>query len=178
MVTQPKHSWNDAKWVEERDSQRPLERPISIYEVHLGSWRLNPLEDNRSLSYLELADELSAYALDMNFTHIELLPVMMHPFSGSWGYQVTGYYAPQPNFGSPDDLREFVDRLHQNGIGVILDWVPAHFPRDDFALARFDGTALYEHEDPRRGAHPDWGTLVFNYARNEVRNFLISNALY
>jgi 1,4-alpha-glucan branching enzyme len=178
VVTRPTHSWSDAKWIEERDSQRPLERPISIYEVHLGSWRLNPQEGNRSLSYLELADELSAYALDMNFTHIELLPVMMHPFSGSWGYQVTGYYAPQPNYGSPDDFREFVDRLHQNGLGVILDWVPAHFPRDDFALARFDGTALYEHVDPRRGAHPDWGTLVFNFGRHEVRNFLNANALF
>ena len=114
----------------------------------------------------------------MGFTHIELLPVMAHPFTGSWGYQVTGYFAPTPRFGSPDDLREFVDRLHQNGIGVILDWVPAHFPRDDFALARFDGTALYEHADPRRGAHPDWGTLVFNYGRHEVRNFLVSNALF
>ena len=114
----------------------------------------------------------------MGFTHVELLPVMAHPFSGSWGYQVTGYFAPTPRYGSPDDLREFVDRLHSNGIGVILDWVPAHFPRDDFALARFDGTALYEHADPRRGAHPDWGTLVFNYGRHEVRNFLIANALF
>ena len=142
-----------------------LQGPMSIYEVHLGSWRLNPLEDNRSLTYLELADELAAYARDMGFTHIELLPVMAHPFTGSWGYQVTSYFAPTPRFGSPDDFREFVDRLHQNGLGVILDWVPAHFPRDDFALARFDGTALYEHADPRRGAHPDWGTLVFNYGR-------------
>ncbi len=151
---------------------------MSIYEVHLGSWRLNPLEGNRSLSYLELADELSAYARDMGFTHIELMPVMAHPFTGSWGYQVTGYFAPTPRYGSPDEFRTFVDRMHQNGIGVILDWVPAHFPRDDFALARFDGTALYEHADPRRGAHPDWGTLVFNYGRNEVRNFLLSNALF
>ena len=151
---------------------------MSIYEVHLGSWRLNPLEGNRPLTYLELADELSAYAKDMGFTHIELLPVMAHPFTGSWGYQVTGYFAPTPRFGSPDDFREFVDRVHQNGLGVILDWVPAHFPRDDFALARFDGTALYEHADPRRGAHPDWGTLVFNYGRHEVRNFLVSNALF
>ena len=145
---------------------------MSVYEVHLGSWRLNPLEDNRSLTYLELADELAAYAKDMGFTHLELLPVMHHPFSGSWGYQVTGYYAPSPRFGSPDDFREFVDRLHGHGLGVILDWVPAHFPRDEFALARFDGTALYEHADPRRGAHPDWGTLVFNYGRHEVKNFL------
>ena len=137
-----------------------------------------PAEGNRSLTYLELADELAAYAKDMGFTHIELMPVMAHPFSGSWGYQVTGYFAPTPRYGSPDEFRAFVDRLHQAGLGVILDWVPAHFPRDDFALARFDGTALYEHDDPRRGAHPDWGTLVFNYGRNEVRNFLLANALY
>jgi 1,4-alpha-glucan branching enzyme len=178
VVFQPKHRWKDKKWLEHRKECVPLDEPISIYEVHLGSWRLNPLEDNRSLSYRELADELSAYAKDMGFTHIELLPVMAHPFTGSWGYQVTGYFAPTPRFGSPDDFRKFVDALHSNGLGVILDWVPAHFPRDDFALARFDGTALYEHEDPRRGAHPDWGTLVFNYGRNEVRNFLLSNALF
>src|SRR4051812_40182658 len=178
VVHQPKHEWTDAKWLEQRRAEKPLDGPMSIYEVHLGSWRLNPLEGNRPLTYLELADELSAYAKDMGFTHIELLPVMAHPFTGSWGYQVTGYFAPTPRFGSPDDFREFVDRVHQNGIGVILDWVPAHFPRDDFALARFDGTALYEHADPRRGAHPDWGTLVFNYGRHEVRNFLVSNALF
>jgi 1,4-alpha-glucan branching enzyme len=178
VVTQPKHEWKDADWLELRRDTQPLERPMSIYEVHLGSWRLNSLEDNRSLTYLELADELSAYAKDMGFTHVELLPVMSHPFSGSWGYQVTGYFAPAAQYGSPDELREFIDRMHQNGIGVILDWVPAHFPRDDFALARFDGTALYEHEDPRRGAHPDWGTLVFNYGRREVRNFLVANALF
>jgi 1,4-alpha-glucan branching enzyme len=146
--------------------------------VHLGSWRRNPLEGDRSLGYLELADELADYVRDLGFTHVELLPVMEHPFSGSWGYQVSGYFAPTARFGSPDDFRGFVDRLHQAGIGVILDWVPAHFPRDDWALARFDGTALYEHRDPRRGAHPDWGTLVFNLARKEVRNFLLANALY
>jgi 1,4-alpha-glucan branching enzyme len=178
VVHHPEHEWTDAEWLESRRQSKPLEGPMSIYEVHLGSWRLNPLEGNRSLSYLELADELSAYALDMGFTHIELLPVMAHPFTGSWGYQVTGYFAPTPRFGSPDDFREFVDRLHSKGLGVILDWVPAHFPRDDFALARFDGTALYEHADPRRGAHPDWGTLVFNFGRHEVRNFLVSNALF
>jgi 1,4-alpha-glucan branching enzyme len=130
------------------------------------------------LTYLELADELADYVTDLGFTHVELLPVMEHPFSGSWGYQVTGYFAPTSRFGSPDDFRCFVDRLHRNGVGVILDWVPAHFPRDDWALARFDGTALYEHADPRRGAHPDWGTLIFNLSRNEVRNFLLSNAIY
>ena len=178
IVHEPQHEWRDAKWMEQRHKSTPLEAPMSVYEVHLGSWRLNPLEDNRSLTYLELADELAAYAKDMGFTHLELLPVMHHPFSGSWGYQVTGYYAPSPRFGSPDDFREFVDRLHGHGLGVILDWVPAHFPRDEFALARFDGTALYEHADPRRGAHPDWGTLVFNYGRHEVRNFLVANALF
>jgi len=151
---------------------------MSIYEVHLGSWRLNPLEDNRSLTYSELAEELAAYVNDMGFTHVELLPVMAHPFTGSWGYQVTSYFAPTPRFGSPDELRGFVDALHGHGIGVLLDWVPAHFPRDDWALARFDGTALYEHEDPRRGSHPDWGTLIFNIGRNEVRNFLLANALF
>jgi 1,4-alpha-glucan branching enzyme len=180
VICRPQHEWSadDAAFLAERAQSQPLGEPISIYEVHLGSWRLNSLEDNRSLTYAELADELSAYATDMGFTHIELLPVMAHPFSGSWGYQVTGYYAPTPNYGSPDDMRAFVDRLHARGIGVILDWVPAHFPRDEFALARFDGSALYEHADPRRGAHPDWGTLVFNFGRHEVRNFLISNALF
>ena len=178
VVHEPKHAWADEEWLAARRESEPLHGPMSIYEVHLGSWRLNPLEDNRSLTYLELADELAAYARDMGFTHIELMPVMAHPFTGSWGYQVTSYFAPTPRFGSPDDFREFVDRLHSHGLGVILDWVPAHFPRDDFALARFDGTALYEHADPRRGAHPDWGTLIFNYGRSEVRNFLVSNALF
>jgi 1,4-alpha-glucan branching enzyme len=180
VVFEPRHQWSseDADWAARRREGTPLDEPISIYEVHLGSWRLNTLEGNRRLSYLELADELAAYVHDMGFTHVELLPVMAHPFSGSWGYQVTGYFAPTPRYGSPDDMRQFVDRMHEHEIGVILDWVPAHFPRDEFALARFDGTALYEHQDPRRGAHPDWGTLVFNYGRHEVRNFLISNALF
>jgi 1,4-alpha-glucan branching enzyme len=180
VVFNSSYRWSDgdSEWLTLRHEARPLRRPVSIYEVHVGSWRLNPLEDNRSLTYLELADELCAYVSDMGFTHVELLPVMAHPFTGSWGYQVTGYFAPTPRYGSPDDLRQFIDRLHQSGIGVIVDWVPAHFPRDDFALARFDGTALYEHADPRRGEHPDWGTLVFNYGRHEVRNFLISNALF
>jgi 1,4-alpha-glucan branching enzyme len=178
VVFESEHEWRDDKWLAARRESAPLDGPMSIYEVHLGSWRLNPLEDNRSLTYLELADELAAYAKDMGFTHLELMPVMAHPFSGSWGYQVTGYYAPTPRFGSPDDFREFVDRLHSHGLGVIVDWVPAHFPKDEFALARFDGTALYEHADPRRGEHPDWGTLVFNYGRHEVRNFLIANALF
>jgi 1,4-alpha-glucan branching enzyme len=178
VVSESHYRWEDADWLTRRAEGQPLAEPMSIYEVHVGSWRLNPLEDNRSLTDLELADELSAYVKDLGFTHVELLPVMAHPFSGSWGYQVTGYFAPAPHFGSPDDLRRFVERMHSSGVGVIVDWVPAHFPRDDFALARFDGTALYEHADPRRGAHPDWGTLVFNYGRHEVRNFLIANALF
>ena len=180
VVYQPGHHWSDADtaFLAQRREHQPVAEPVSIYEVHLGSWRLNSLEDNRELTYSELADELSAYATDMGFTHVELLPVMAHPFSGSWGYQVTGYFAPTPRYGSPDDLRAFIDKLHARGIGVLLDWVPAHFPRDDFGLARFDGTALYEHADPRRGSHPDWGTLVFNFGRYEVRNFLISNALF
>ena len=180
VVTQPRHEWSksDAQWLERARGGRAAVRSDVDLEVHLGSWRLNSLEDNRPLTYLELADELSAYVRDMGFTHIELLPVMHHPFSGSWGYQVTGYFAPTPRHGTPDELREFIDRMHADGIGVILDWVPAHFPRDEFALARFDGTALYEHADPRRGAHPDWGTLVFNFGRHEVRNFLLANALF
>jgi 1,4-alpha-glucan branching enzyme len=180
VVTVAQHRWSkdDERFLNERREQSPLTRPVSIYEVHVGSWRLNSLQDNRPLTYTELADELSAYVTDMGFTHVELLPVMAHPFTGSWGYQVTGYFAPTPRYGSPDDLRGFIDRMHARGVGVILDWVPAHFPRDEFALARFDGSALYEHADPRRGEHPDWGTLVFNFGRREVRNFLISNALF
>jgi 1,4-alpha-glucan branching enzyme len=174
VVYRSHYRWKDSDW--RRES--PHEKPISIYEVHLGSWRLNPLEGNRSLTYAELADELAAYVKDMGFTHVELLPVMEHPFSGSWGYQVSGYFAPTARYGRPDDFRAFVDGMHQAGVGVILDWVPAHFPRDDWALARFDGTALYEHADPRRGAHPEWGTLIFNYGRNEVRNFLLASALF
>jgi 1,4-alpha-glucan branching enzyme len=173
-----RHDWADDEWLERRRASDPLAEPVSIYEVHLESWRRNPLEGNRSLTYLELADALADYANDLGFTHVELLPVMAHPFPGSWGYQVTGYFAPTPRLGEPDDLRAFVERLHGHGLGVILDWVPAHFPRDEWALARFDGTALYEHADPRRGAHPDWGTLVFNLGRTEVRNFLLSNALF
>ena len=144
---------------------------MSIYEVHLGSWR-------PGLSYRELADQLTDYVTELGFTHVEFLPVAEHPFGGSWGYQVTSYYAPTSRFGSPDDFRYLVDRLHQAGIGVLLDWVPAHFPRDAWALARFDGTPLYEHADPRRGEHPDWGTLIFDYGRPEVRNFLVANAIY
>ena len=178
IVFESSHEWGDAEWLEQRRSADALARPLSVYEVHLGSWRLNPLEGNRPLTYRELGEELAEYGTDMGFTHVELLPVMEHPFAPSWGYQVTGYFAPTARFGDPDDFRALVDRMHQAGIGVILDWVPAHFPRDDWALARFDGTALYEHEDPRRGSHPDWGTLVFNFGRNEVRNFLLAGALY
>jgi 1,4-alpha-glucan branching enzyme len=177
VVFRSRHAWSDGAWQERRTASHPWSEPMSIYEVHLPSWRWNPLEGNRSLTYHELADELTDYVVDMGFTHVELLPVMEHPFGGSWGYQVTGFFAPTARLGSPDDFRVLVERLHERGIGVILDWVPAHFPRDDFALARFDGTALYEHADPRRGAHPDWGTLIFNYGRTEVRNFLLSSAL-
>jgi 1,4-alpha-glucan branching enzyme len=175
-IFRSRHEWSDDEWLERRRASKPYDEPMSVYEVHLGSWR-RTLE-NEALGYRDLADQLATYATDLGFTHVELLPVMEHPYSGSWGYQVSGYFAPTSRFGDPDDFRAFVDELHRQGVGVILDWVPAHFPRDEWALARFDGTALYEHEDPRRGAHPDWGTLVFNYGRNEVRNFLLANALF
>ncbi len=180
VVTRSRHTWgeHETDWRMRRAGGVPHAEPMSVYEVHLASWRRNPLEDNRSLTYLELADELADYVLDMGFTHVELLPVMAHPFEGSWGYQVTSYFAPTPRFGSPDDLRVMIERFHERGLGVILDWVPAHFPRDAFALAEFEGRPLYEYADPRRGAHPDWGTLVFDFGRNEVRHFLINNALY
>ena len=177
IVHRSRHVWRDAEWMERRRATQPHERPMSIYEVHLGSWRLNPEEGNRSLRYLELAEELAEYVSDLGFTHVELMPVMEHPFSGSWGYQVTSYFAPTARFGAPDDFKQFVDHLHSRDIGVIVDWVPAHFPRDDWALARFDGTSLYEH-DHLRGSHPDWGTLIFNYGRHEVRNFLESSAFF
>jgi 1,4-alpha-glucan branching enzyme len=177
IVHRSTYEWNDDAWLTRCREAEALAAPVSIYEVHLGSWRRH-VHDNTPLTYTELADELADYVTDLGFTHVELLPVMEHPFTGSWGYQVTGYFAPTSRFGEPDDFRAFVDRLHERGVGVILDWVPAHFPRDEWALARFDGTALYEHEDPRRGFHPDWGTLVFNYGRNEVRNFLLANALF
>jgi 1,4-alpha-glucan branching enzyme len=165
------HQWGDQAWLAGRARRNPLTSPMSIYEVHLGSWR-------PGLSYVELAEQLTEYVTALGFTHVEFLPVAEHPFGGSWGYQVTSYYAPTARFGSPDDFRYLVDRLHQAGIGVLVDWVPAHFPRDIWALARFDGTPLYEHPDPRRGEHPDWGTLIFNYGRTEVRNFLVANAIY
>ena len=170
------YGWKDGAWMEARGARNSRDAPISIYEVHLGSWRRGP--DGGFLNYRELADSLSTYVSDMGYTHIELLPITEHPFDGSWGYQTTGYFAPTSRFGSPDDFRYFVDRLHRSGIGVILDWVPAHFPKDRHALADFDGTALYEHADPRRGEHRDWGTLIFNFGRNEVRNLLLSSAVY
>jgi 1,4-alpha-glucan branching enzyme len=171
IVFGSRHRWNDADWLAARRAGEPLGSPVSIYEVHAPSWR-------HGLGWRELADQLAPYVNDLGFTHVELMPAMHHPYSGSWGYQVTGYYAPLSSLGTPDDFREFVDTMHRHGIGVILDWVPAHFPRDDWALANFDGTHLFEHADPRRGAHPDWGTLVFNLGRTEVRNFLLANALF
>jgi 1,4-alpha-glucan branching enzyme len=178
VVFESSYDWGDAEWVQRRREADPWSRPMSVYECHLGSWRHVPEEGDRSLTYRELAEQLPAYLTEMGFTHVEFLPVAEHPFGGSWGYQVTSYYAPTSRFGTPDDFRFLVDALHQAGIGVIVDWVPAHFPKDAFALARFDGTALYEHEDPRQGEHPDWGTLVFNFGRHEVSNFLLANALY
>jgi 1,4-alpha-glucan branching enzyme len=170
------YRWNDAAWMEKR-SAAP-DRPLSIYEVHAASWRRVPEEDHRSLTWRELAVKVADHAVALGFTHVELMPVAEHPFGGSWGYQVGAYYAPTARHGHPDDFRFFVDHLHQRGLGVIIDWVPGHFPRDAFALAKFDGTALYEHSDPRQGEHPDWGTLIFNFGRNEVRNFLLANALF
>jgi len=170
-VTESHYQWGDQRWTRERADRDVLTNPTSIYEVHLGSWR-------RGLSYTDLARELTSYVTEMGFTHVEFLPVAEHPFGGSWGYQVTSYYAPTSRFGTPDEFRYLVDSLHQAGIGVFLDWVPAHFPRDSWALAQFDGTPLYEHSDPRRGQHPDWGTLIFDYGRPEVRNFLVANAIY
>ncbi len=172
----PQFEWDDAEWLEQRARWDWQHAPLSIYEFHPGSWRRDP--SGNFLNYREMAEQLADYVLQLGFTHVELLPVMEHPLDDSWGYQCTGYFAPSQRFGSPDDFRYFVDLLHRRGIGVILDWVPAHFPRDAHALARFDGTALYEHEDPRRGEHTDWGTLIFNYGRNEVKNFLLASANY
>jgi 1,4-alpha-glucan branching enzyme len=173
------YRWGDDEWMASRNQDGPwYERPMAIYEVHLGSWARVPEEGSRFLTYRELAHRLVPYVKDMGFSHIELLPVMEHPFSGSWGYQVLGFFAPTSRFGPPEDFKYFVDVCHRAGIGVILDWVPGHFPKDDHGLARFDGTALYEHADPRQGEHQDWGTLIFNYGRTEVRNFLLSSALF
>ena len=173
-----RYAWGDAEWMASRASRNPLESPTAIYEVHLGSWKRKPEEGNRYLTYRELADELIPYVRDLGFTHIELLPVSEHPFDGSWGYQTLGYFAPTARFGTPLEFMAFVDRCHQAGIGLILDWVPAHFPKDWHGLNFFDGTHLYEHADPRKGEHADWGTLIFNYGRREVANFLLSNALF
>ncbi|OEV05795.1 glycogen branching protein [Streptomyces oceani] len=171
VVDEPGHVWRDAEWLARRAERGWHEAPLSVYEVHLASWR-------PGLGYRELAEQLPAYVRDLGFTHVELMPAAEHPFGGSWGYQVTGFYAPTARLGSPDDFKELVDALHRAGIGVLMDWVPAHFPKDDWALARFDGSPLYEHGDPVRAEHPDWGTLEFDHGRREVRNFLVANALY
>ncbi|MFP8903395.1 1,4-alpha-glucan branching enzyme [Streptomyces atacamensis] len=171
IVEESAYTWHDEEWLAHRAERAPHQAPLSVYEVHLPSWR-------PGLTYRELAEQLPAYVKDLGFTHVELMPVAEHPFGGSWGYQVTGFYAPTARMGTPDDFRYLVDRLHQEGIGVLMDWVPAHFPKDEWALARFDGTALYEHSDPARAEHPDWGTLEFNFGRTEVRNFLVANAVY
>jgi 1,4-alpha-glucan branching enzyme len=171
------YEWNDDEWMRTRQARNAFDAPISIYEVHLGSWRRNP-DDNRPLGYREIAGPLAEYVRKMNFTHVELLPIMEHPFYGSWGYQCTGFFAPTSRYGTPQDFMHLVDVLHQNGIGVILDWVPSHFPTDEHGLSYFDGTHLFEHADPRQGFHPDWNSLIFNLGRNEVRSFLSSSALY
>ena len=178
VVSLDRYQWADRDWMARRQDVNKFDAPMSFYEVHLGSWRRPGDDHHRWMTYREMAHELVDYAKDMGFTHLELLPVAEHPFSGSWGYQTVGYFAPTSRYGTPEDFMYFVDHCHQSGLGVILDWVPAHFPRDGHGLARFDGTALYEHADPRKGEHKDWGTLIFNYGRHEVRNFLLSNALF
>ena len=172
------YTWGDGKWLEDRKTKNALNQPISVYEVHLGSWKRNPAEEFRSLTYRELAEELVPYVKEMGFTHVEFMPVMEHPYHMSWGYQGVGYFAPTSRFGTPEDFMFLMDSFHQAGIGVYLDWVPSHFPGDAHGLFRYDGTALYEHEDPRKGFHPDWKSYIFNYGRNEVRAFLISSARF
>ena len=171
------YKWKDAAWMEKREDKNTDEQPMAIYEMHLGSWK-RPTDGREFYNYRDIASLLADYLLMMNYNYVELMPIMEHPYDPSWGYQVTGYYAPTSRYGSPADFMYFVDYLHSKGIGVILDWVPAHFPKDEHGLGRFDGTALYEHENPRRGEHPHWGTYIYNYGRNEVRNFLVANALY
>ena len=171
IVNETHYEWNDDEWIARREASRAHAEPMSVYEVHLGGWR-------HGLSYRELADQLVSYVTWQGYTHVEFMPLAEHPFAPSWGYQVTGYFSPTSRYGSPDDLRYLIDKLHQAGIGVIMDWVPGHFPKDGWALGRFDGTALYEHADPRQGEHKDWGTYIFNYGRNEVKSFLVSSALY
>jgi 1,4-alpha-glucan branching enzyme len=177
VVWETRFNWTDKKWIKKRAEEKPLEQALAIYECHIGSWRRHA-EDNRFLSYRELAEELPAYCRYMKYTHVEFMPVMEHPFYGSWGYQITGYFAPSSRYGTPDDFMYLIDKLHEADIGVILDWVPSHFPTDEHGLGFFDGTHLYEYEDPNKGFHPDWKSFIFNYGRNEVRSFLISNALY
>ena len=172
------YEWSDHEWMAARRQRNALDAPMAIYEMHLGSWRRVPEENNRSLTYHELAPQLAEYIQRLGFTHVEFLPVMEHPFYGSWGYEVTGYFAPTSRYGTPQDFMYLIDYLHQHGIGVILDWVPAHFPRDEHGLGYFDGTHLFEHQDPQQGLHPDWDSFIFNYGRNEVRSFLLSNALF
>ncbi len=178
VVYESKYNFRDSRWMKKRAAREHFREPLSIYEVHFGSWRRHVEENNRPFTYREMAEPLGDYVDEIGFTHVEFLPLKEHPYGPSWGYQVSNYYAPSARYGTPDDLRYLIDYLHQRGIGVIMDWVPAHFPKDAFALARYDGTALYEHLDPRKGEHPDWGTYIFNYGRNEVRNFLLANALY
>ena len=176
LLFEEEFRWSDQRWLKERDSGDLLRRPVSIYEVHAGSWRRKPGQDNRYLSYLELAEELIPYVLEMGFTHIEFMPLSEFPFAGSWGYQPVGLYAPSIRFGTPNELKHFINECHRNGVGVLLDWVPGHFPADSHGLGRFDGTCLYEHEDPRRGFHPEWNTLIFNFGRAEVASYLLGNA--
>jgi 1,4-alpha-glucan branching enzyme len=177
-VVTSSYKWGDDEWMSQRAPRKPQRESMAVYEVHLGSWARVVEEGNRPLTYREIAPRLVEHVKRLGFTHLEFLPLAEHPFTGSWGYQVSAYFAPTARYGTPDDLRYLIDYCHRAGLGVILDWVPAHFPKDDFALRRFDGTALYEHEDPRRGEHPEWGTLIFNFGRREVRNFLVANALY
>ena len=178
VVWEPGYRWDDADWMRGRAKANALDAPYSIYEIHLGSWRRVPADRNRSLTYLELAQQLPAYLRDLNFTHVELMPITEHPFYGSWGYQTTGYFAPTARYGTPDEFKQLVDALHQAGIGVILDWVPSHFPTDEHGLGYFDGSYLFEHADPKQGYHPEWNSSIFNYGRNEVRSFLTSSALF